>query len=687
MRALQLVLILTACISAQSFNLLYMYSSASGPDSEGLWLVDSETGDKTKLWGKNGRGAVAGARFSPDGARIAFQHANTLYLMNNDGSEAHVATTHEFKADRGTFAYTSNGIFWMQDTEGASNKSDVYRLDLTTGQVTRPLQLERWPDRPSGKGYWASRDGRRAFTWTNLSSAYGATSSTEEAYITWNADFTSAEVVAYRVHGHGNLMTLDGQYLLTCMWGNGDYDHQYVWVVDHADTTVVDTLFNQLPAGNPIGPSTRALIQCANTDEYIGFTRGIWGDMEELVYLWHWQDESVPRLMPKPDGAYLANIWMGPLPASRSLTLSPQEVTLSAAKLSAAVHVAASDDIGTLNATVDAAGAAWLSAVLDGDSLRLTADSTGLGDAQTFVIVAASGISQPEETLTVSYNAQDYFLAKPQSIEAVAVGDSALDVQLSWQDVSVGEDGYAVERRPEGGIWSVIATLPSDAAGYIDERPPKARYTYRVRSFRGGIMSAYSDEVVLTVTGMPWIRFTMIEPAPVAGETLLITWDANLVTEVEIEASYNEGETWEKLTASGSVSAGDDRWSAFPWAVPAIQADSVMLRIHPYQDYTTLTVLTMPLSHTGTRGVGARRIAGPFAVRFDPASGLITVNRQLAGPVRFAVHSLDGRCVARAVLPAGERAVQLAPLAEGTYIVRLGTHAGWIAGSHASARP
>lgn len=81
---------------------------------------------------------------------------------------------------------------------------------------------------------------------------------------------------------------------------------------------------------------------------------------------------------------------------------------------------------------------------------------------------------------------------------------SAATIELSWQDNSDDEDGFIVERRMNGGEWSVIATLDADVEIYQDKGLLRdTEYTYRVAAFHMFGYSDYSNEASATTRGGP----------------------------------------------------------------------------------------------------------------------------------------------------------------------------------------
>ncbi|MBI4864666.1 MAG: fibronectin type III domain-containing protein, partial [Candidatus Riflebacteria bacterium] len=86
----------------------------------------------------------------------------------------------------------------------------------------------------------------------------------------------------------------------------------------------------------------------------------------------------------------------------------------------------------------------------------------------------------------------------PSGLAALSRASSRVD--LSWQDNSIVEDGFQIERKTgSDGTYAVVATVPSDTVGFGDTGlSAKTTYTYRVRAYNTAGSSAYTPEVSAT---------------------------------------------------------------------------------------------------------------------------------------------------------------------------------------------
>jgi hypothetical protein len=85
-------------------------------------------------------------------------------------------------------------------------------------------------------------------------------------------------------------------------------------------------------------------------------------------------------------------------------------------------------------------------------------------------------------------------LAAPSNLSAVAVSGSRID--LSWTDHSSVESGFKIEQKVEpGGTYAEIAVVGANVNTYSNTGlDTSTTYYYRVKAYKGGLDSAYSNE-------------------------------------------------------------------------------------------------------------------------------------------------------------------------------------------------
>ena len=124
----------------------------------------------------------------------------------------------------------------------------------------------------------------------------------------------------------------------------------------------------------------------------------------------------------------------------------------------------------------------------------------------------------------------------------VAAGaTSSQQIRVSWNDATVLETGFRIERKPSGGAFAVLATTAANAVEYLDSGLTEATaYTYRVTALGSSGNSAPSGEVTAT---------TLLGPP--AG--LAVTAAANRINLAWQDGSTHEtGFLIERKTAGGS---------------------------------------------------------------------------------------------------------------------------------------
>jgi hypothetical protein len=88
-------------------------------------------------------------------------------------------------------------------------------------------------------------------------------------------------------------------------------------------------------------------------------------------------------------------------------------------------------------------------------------------------------------------------LPAPGNLSANATGSSTIN--LTWKDNSNNEEGFKIERKIGNGSFSRIASVGSNVTSYLDNNlSANATYVYRVRAYRAGSHSGYSNEAAAT---------------------------------------------------------------------------------------------------------------------------------------------------------------------------------------------
>jgi hypothetical protein len=131
-------------------------------------------------------------------------------------------------------------------------------------------------------------------------------------------------------------------------------------------------------------------------------------------------------------------------------------------------------------------------------------DATTTGDTQYSYTVAAyndrgASPAAKEQTVTTLWG--------PESLTGAAV--TTAQVNLTWKDMSLYEDGYSIERRKGAGVYVEAARVSgkvgkSQTLTYNDTGlTTGVSYTYRVRAYNTRATSLYANGTSITTTGAP----------------------------------------------------------------------------------------------------------------------------------------------------------------------------------------
>jgi hypothetical protein len=131
--------------------------------------------------------------------------------------------------------------------------------------------------------------------------------------------------------------------------------------------------------------------------------------------------------------------------------------------------------------------------------------------------------------------------AAPANLSVTIVSPTEID--LSWTDNSTDENGFAIERKIEGGSFSQIATVLANTTTYADQSIAKSsNYIYRVTAFNSvGKSPAYSNEVAVTTSDDPPAAVTWIKVAENSYDRIRLEWNDNATNEADYLLVRNPG--------------------------------------------------------------------------------------------------------------------------------------------------
>ena len=522
---------------------------------------------------------ASGLSFSPDGKQICFGRSGSLRIMNNDGTDERTLLSSGYTPSKGEATWTTNGIFWM-------NGYEIHRCLVDAPSDEMLYDFKEHPEKAVGsnivgnQGLWTSGDGRRGFAWFKFDDG-------TLPLIEFNADFSQISVRYTHHWGHGNTMTSDGQYILMNWWEKG-HDKFRVWSFEdnrQVDTAVVGhRILNWSSVNKAKNNDDYAVVRCTG----------------DSVFILDWAHDGPAELVIRPDftvdggvGARLGGAWMGDLPDPNAdaphLSLDKSELTFEDSGTQA-VGVT-NTGVGTLGqvALSVSPAASWLAVQIqesggNTQTIDNTVNTAGLDDGTyTTTVTVSGGGADNSMSYTVSLSVGGALLA-PSGLEATTAGDSLKDVVLTWTDNSDGETGFEIERMAEGGSWAAVGTAGADDTSFTDPDLALGVYTYRVRAVDAASQSDYSAQTVVTVSGIAWVRLS--EPVGgstfAAGDTIRIRWTTNLVPQLVVKYSLNEGKTWETLNSEGGIGSGGPAGGSFTWVAPDVTTSTALVWVHEY---------------------------------------------------------------------------------------------------------
>ena len=124
-------------------------------------------------------------------------------------------------------------------------------------------------------------------------------------------------------------------------------------------------------------------------------------------------------------------------------------------------------------------------------------------------------------------------------------------ISLQWADLSNNENGFQIERSPDGAAWNKIPDVGANSTTYNDQSvQAQTRYYYRVRAVNAAGPSAFSNIVdATTPVGPPAAPQNLVATA--ASTTQInLTWNAIAnVTNILIERSPNGNDNWNQIAS------------------------------------------------------------------------------------------------------------------------------------------
>lgn len=265
----------------------------------------------------------------------------------------------------------------------------------------------------------------------------------------------------------------------------------------------------------------------------------------------------------------------------------------------------------------------------NGDFLTDFAYDVTLTSGQTFSLPAGASITFVTDTL-LGQGAPIRLLGAPSNLTATGVSPSEID--LSWQDNTGNETGFAIERRSaETGFIQIARVGPNETTYQNRNLPAASTWTYRVRAlFADGTASPYSNEVTASTLGVQNRPPSNLTATLAAPRQITLAWTDNSAEET--------GFAIERRTADE----------------PFTQIDTTPRNVRTYQDRnlpfdTTFTYRVRALFAGGTFSVPSNEASAttgpvpneaPLFVAPTPADGA-TLRVRAGTPVSFTVTARD----------------------------------------------
>lgn len=619
--------------------------------------------------------------FSPDGKRIAFivkREGSTYGVMvvNNDGTGLERVCGVFNSGSSQSFCnicWTDRGLFWTENTR------EIYWADPDTKQSRA---LGTLATNTTGNHLRMSRDGARAYLRTShdLSPDVGGLFFETDAGLT---GIINERPFGHGEWDHGSVMLNDGSECIWVIWDcptfgspSGCSYHNMFGRIDFVNPAQRSTFIpdDGYQTGWELDGPGWGPYTTPNSDDHILYNRYGTGDNEgHVFFIMDLGTDEVVEVTPtevasgsdvasfNPDFDVLGEFWLGDLPNPHATTPA---IALDKASLlftdqtqpiptqTVTVTNIGAGTLGTI-AVAESPDAPWLALTVGGtgntQTITVAPSSDGLaaGTHQTTVTVSGGGASNTR-TFTVSLSVGATIQA-PTGLSAV---HSAGGIDLTWTDNADNETGFQIQRRTGTAAFADLASVGADVTTCRDNScTPGEQYGYRVRATTGSESSSWSDTVT---AGVPLPPIVVSAPAAgdtiSVGDTLHILWSAPTIQTIQIQVTYDEGETWTMVTATGGISQDHALWGDYPWVVP----DSVgtqpaaMINVSQYQELSVsglsgvFTIISTSVNHAAT----ARQRSSDFAVNLSGAQATFTCMADDAMLVQATVSDLRGRVVA-----------------------------------------
>ncbi len=138
-----------------------------------------------------------------------------------------------------------------------------------------------------------------------------------------------------------------------------------------------------------------------------------------------------------------------------------------------------------------------------------------------------------------------------------ATAQSTSSIALSWSDNSSSEDGFSIQRSPDGNNWSALTDVAANATSHNDGGlSPNSTWYYRVRAFEGIETSAWSNTASATTLDVPPAAPSGMTAAAASDTQINLGWVDNAGNETgyRVERSADGVSGWSTVASKGANS-------------------------------------------------------------------------------------------------------------------------------------
>ncbi len=176
-------------------------------------------------------------------------------------------------------------------------------------------------------------------------------------------------------------------------------------------------------------------------------------------------------------------------------------------------------------------------------------------DGRFDLLIGASNTNSNTGAAYVLFGISVRSLSAPVNLTATAL--DGMSVELQWDDTTFFEDGFEIERSPDGTTgWTFVAPAPpsdgnSGSLTYQDgSLQPNTEYFYRIRAYNQFAYSSYSNVASATTGDLVPDAPTNLQAAALSDTAIRLTWDDNSNNETGFNVYRLEGEF---MTLVGTV--------------------------------------------------------------------------------------------------------------------------------------